>query len=43
MKVNVILKLAIVFNTHLQLPLVALRISANGAEDKGKLHSERVV
>lgn len=43
MKVNVILKPAIVFNTYLQLPLVALRISANEAEDKVKLHSERVI
>lgn len=42
-KVNVILKPAIVFNTYPQLPLVALRISANEAEDKVKLYSEIVV
>lgn len=43
MKVNVILKSAVIFNTCLHLPLVALRIVANKAEDKVKLCSARVV
>lgn len=43
MQVNVILKSAVIFNTCPQLPLAALRIVTNEAEDKVKLCSERLV